>query len=92
MKNLVPALLLAVVAASACSRTESEVWVTTETTHVYASQSDIEDRVLFVLAPGDACVPLRSVIQKAYLHTEIQCGNRRGWVIDKQNFDVRRAR
>jgi len=59
-----------------------------KTTPVYASPGDTEGRVLFTLAPGDACTPLRSVVMKAYLHTEIECSNGRGWVIDKQNFSI----
>ncbi len=76
---------------SACSSKAREVWVATQNTAVYATESDTEGSILFTLAPGDACTPLRSVVMKAYLHTEIECRNGRGWTIDKQNFDIKSA-
>lgn len=92
MRILAPVLLLAAVVAGACSKKHAEeVWTTKKSTPVYASQSDTEDRVLFTLTLGDTCTPLRSVVMKAYLHTEIQCKDGRGWVVDKQNFDIRPA-
>lgn len=92
MRILAPVLLGVAVVAGACSKKHAEVWTTKKSTPVYASQSDTEDRVVFTVAPGDTCSPLRSVVMKAYLHTEIQCKDKRGWVIDKQNFDIRPAR
>ncbi len=74
---------------SACSNKMHQVWVATRSTPVYASQSDTEEKILFTLAAGDACIPLRDVVMKVYLHTEMQCKNGRGWVIDKQNFDIK---
>lgn len=74
---------------TACSNKSHEVWVAARSTPVYASVSDTEERVLFTLTTGDSCTPLRDVVMKAYLHTEVQCKNGRGWVIDKQNFDVK---
>lgn len=64
---------------SACTKNAHEVWVAKKDTSVYESESDTEQRILFTLAIGDACTPLRSVVMKAYLHTEIQCksGRRR---------------
>ena len=92
MRISVPMLLLNALVATACSKERTaEVWTASQSTPVYASEKDTEDRVLFTLAPGDTCAPLRSVIMKAYLHTEIQCKDRRGWIIDKQNFDIRPA-
>lgn len=76
---------------SACSDKTRDVWVATKDTAVYATESDSEERVLFKLAPGDACTPLRSVVMKAYLHTEIRCKNGHGWTIEKQNFDIKSA-
>jgi hypothetical protein len=73
---------------SACSNKTPEVWVATTTTPIYASESDTEARVLFTLGTGDTCVPVRSVVMKVYLHTEIQCKSGRGWTIDKQNFNI----
>ncbi|WP_341316681.1 hypothetical protein WN982_35615 [Paraburkholderia sp. IMGN_8] len=92
MKTLLLAIAIGTeVLMSACSH-KNEVWVATKSTPVYASDSDAEDRVLFTLAAGDSCIPLREgVVVKAYLHTEIQCKNGRGWVIDKQNFDIKSA-
>jgi hypothetical protein len=57
-------------------------------TPVYASESDTERKILFSLRPGDTCSPLRDVVMKAYLHTEIECKSGRGWVVDKQNFNI----
>lgn len=74
---------------SACSNKAHEVWVATKPTAVYASESDTEGRILFTLATGETCTPLRSVVMKAYLHTEIQCRSGRGWTIDKQNFEIK---
>jgi hypothetical protein len=86
MRYLVSAIIILM---SACTNKAHEVWVATKDTPVYASESDTEERILFTLANGDACTPLRNVVMKAYLHTEIQCKNGRGWVIDKQNFDIK---
>lgn len=74
---------------SACSKNTHEVWVAKKYTAVYASESDTEEKILFTVAIGDSCTPLRSVVMKAYLHTEIQCRSGRGWVVDKQNFDIK---
>jgi hypothetical protein len=74
---------------SACSH-KDEVWVATKSTSVFASDSDAEGRILFTLAAGDSCIPLREgTVVKAYLHTEIQCEHGRGWTIQKQNFDIK---
>jgi hypothetical protein len=73
---------------SACSH-QTEIWTATQATQVYASESDTDTRILFTLNPGDSCEPLREVMMKSYLHTEIQCKRGRGWVIDKQNFVVK---
>ena len=92
MRISVPMLLLNAVVATACSKEHaSEVWTAKQSTPVYVSDKDTEDRVLFTLVPGDTCTPLRSVVMKAYLHTEVQCKDGRGWVIDKQNFDIQPA-
>lgn len=85
-------LLLNAVVATACSKEHAAaVWTAKQSTSVYASEKDTEDRVLFTLMPGDTCTPLRSVVMKAYLHAEIQCKDGRDWVIDKQNFDIQSA-
>jgi hypothetical protein len=90
MRNILPAIIIAIgILMSACSNKTHEVWVATKATPVYASESDTEGRILFTLATGDTCTPLRSVVMKAYLHTEIQCKSGRGWTIDKQNFDLK---
>ena len=92
MRNLVTAIATAIgVLISACSTNAHDVWVARKYTPVYASESDTEERVLFTLAAGDMCTPLRNVVMKAYLHTEIQCKRGRGWVIGKQNFDIKSA-
>jgi hypothetical protein len=92
MKKILPTILIAIgIPMSACSNKAHEVWVATATTPVYASESDTEERILFTLATGDTCTPLRSVVMKAYLHTEIQCQSGRGWTIDKQNFGIESA-
>ncbi|TKC79908.1 hypothetical protein FAZ69_30340 [Trinickia terrae] len=90
MKNLLSSISVAIgILMAACSNKAHEVWVATKSTPVYASESDTEEKVLFTLVAGDACSPLRSVVMKAYLHTEIQCKKGRGWVVDKQNFDIK---
>jgi uncharacterized GH25 family protein len=78
-----------IVLMSACTNKAHEVWVATKDTPVYASESDTEERVVFSLAIGDACTPVQDVVMKTYLHTEIQCKKGRGWVVDKQNFNVK---
>lgn len=88
MRNVLPAIIIAI---SACSSNTHEIWVATAATPVYASESDTEAKILFTLAVGSTCTPLRSVVMKAYLHTEIECKSGRGWTIDKQNFDIRTA-
>jgi hypothetical protein len=75
----------------ACSTKSHEVWIAAKDTRVYASESDTEERTLFTLAAGDSCTPLRHVVKKVYLHTEVQCKSGRGWVVDKQNFDIKVA-
>jgi len=92
MRNSLPIFLSAAIAAItvACTGKNAEVWTTTKATPVYAAHSDTEQQVSFTLAPGDTCILLRSVVMKAYLHTEIQCEKGRGWVIDEQNFDIRK--
>lgn len=77
---------------AACSTRPREVWVAKEETPVYASENEPETRTLFALAAGDTCTPLRDVVIKVYQHTEIECSKGRGWVIDKQNFDIKTAR
>ncbi len=90
MRNILTAIIVAIgIPMSACSNKTHEVWVATTATPVYASESDTEARILFTLATGDTCTPLRSIVMKAYLHTEIQCKSGRGWTIDKQNFDIK---
>jgi hypothetical protein len=75
-----------------CSQ-KHEIWITTQQTPVYASNGESgNEPVLFVLDVGDACTPIREVIMKSYLHTEIQCKRGRGWVIEKQNFEVKQGR
>lgn len=74
---------------SACSSKMDQVWTATKSTPVYASESDTEQKVLFTLNAGDTCTPVREVVMKEYLHTEISCGKGRGWVIDKQNFKIK---
>jgi hypothetical protein len=92
MRNILTAIIVAIgIPMSACSNKSPEVWVVTTATPVYASERDTEGRILFTLATGDTCTPLRSVVMKAYLHTEIQCKSGRGWIIDKQNFDIKSA-
>lgn len=92
MRNLIWMIAIATGSLmSACSNKTHQVWVATRSTPVYASQSDTEEKILFTLAAGDACTPLREVVMKVYLHTEMQCKNGRGWVIDKQNFDIKSA-
>lgn len=93
MRNILPAITIATgILMSGCSNKAEESWVTTKATPVYASEGDSEQRILFTLAIGDTCTPLRSVVMKAYLHTEIQCKRGRGWTIDKQNFDIKLGR
>lgn len=93
MRISVPMLLVNALVATACSREHAAaVWTAKQSTSVYASEEDTEDRVLFTLVPGDACTPLRSVAMKVYLHTEIQCKKGHGWIIDRQNFDIQPAR
>lgn len=93
MRISVPMLLLNALVATACSGEHAAaVWTAKQSTSVYASEEDTEDEVLFTLVPGDTCTPLRSAVMKVYLHTEIQCKNGRGWVIDRQNFDIQPAR
>jgi hypothetical protein len=72
---------------SSCSH-KDETWTATRSTSVYASESDTEKRILFTLDAGDRCTAKREVIMKSYLHTEIECKRGRGWVIDKQNFNI----
>ena len=92
MKNLLSAISITIgILISACSTKTGEVWVAAEGTPVYASANDAETRELFTLFAGDSCIPLRSVFEKVYLHTEIQCENGRGWVIDQQNFNITSA-
>jgi len=77
---------------SACSH-KSEVWTAHKSTSVYASENDGEDdlhnKILFTLDVGDTCNPMREKVMQVYQHTEIQCDKGRGWVIDKQNFDIK---
>jgi hypothetical protein len=90
MTNLRPPFTVAIgLVIAACSAKPTEIWVAARETEVYASNSDTETRTLFTLAAGDTCTPLRDVIMKVYQHTEIECGNGRGWVIDKQNFNIK---
>lgn len=90
MRNILVLTAIAIgIPTSACSRNVHEVWVVTKPTPVYASERDTEEKILFTLATGDTCSPLRDVVMKAYLHTEIQCKSGAGWTIDKQNFDIR---
>jgi len=89
MRKPFPTVTIAIgILMAACSNKAHEIWVATKATSVYASDSDSEGRSLFRLATGDTCTPVRSVVMKAYLHTEIQCKSGRGWTIDKQNFDI----
>jgi hypothetical protein len=90
MRKHLPTVTIAIgILASACSHKTQEIWVATKATPVYASESDTEARILFSLTTGDTCTPLRGVVMKEYLHTEIQCKSGRGWTIDKQNFDIK---
>lgn len=92
MKTVYPTIIVAIaLLISACSTRSSEVWVATEETPVYASENEPETTTLFTLAAGDVCTPLRDVVIKVYQHTEIECKNGRGWVIDKQNFNIKVA-
>ena len=77
------------IAALSCSSKKHQLWTATKSTPVYATESDTEQRILFTLHPGDVCRPMRDIVMKAYLHTEIRCKNGHGWVIDKQNFDIK---
>ena len=86
MRTLILALI---VLMSACTNKAHEVWMATKDTPVYASESDSEERIIFTLAVGDTCTAVRDVVMKSYLHTEIQCKKGRGWVVDKQNFDIK---
>jgi uncharacterized GH25 family protein len=81
MRTLILALI---VLMSACTNKAHEVWMATKDTPVYASES-----IIFTLAVGDTCTAVRDVVMKSYLHTEIQCKKGRGWVVDKQNFDIK---
>ncbi|BBP96846.1 hypothetical protein BSFA1_19750 [Burkholderia sp. SFA1] len=88
MKKSLPLISLTMGALmSACSQ-KDETWIATRSTPVYASKSDTEERILFTLNAGDTCTAKREVIMKSYLHTEIECKRGRGWVIDKQNFNI----
>ena len=92
MKTIYPTIIVAIaLLISACSTRSSEVWVATEETAVYASENEPETTTLFTLAAGDVCTPLRDVVIKVYQHTEIECKSGRGWVIDKQNFNIKVA-
>ncbi|AJX16762.1 hypothetical protein [Burkholderia ubonensis] len=94
MKNLLWTMtaLIAGSLLSACSNKTDQTWIATKNTPVYASESDTEQKILFTLNPGDACTPVRDVVMKEYLHTEIACPKGRGWVIDKQNFEIKAAK
>ena len=72
-----------------CSSPPAEVWTAKKKTDVFASDSDIEEKIVFSLTEGDTCTPIREHMKKSYLHTEIQCAAGRGWVIDKQNFSIK---
>jgi hypothetical protein len=74
---------------SACTNKPREVWTAIRETPIYASESDTEERVVFTVAVGDTCSPVREIVMKAYMHTEIECKSGRGWVVDKQNFVVK---
>lgn len=90
MNNILLASAIVVgVLISACSYKQHQVWTAIRSTPVYASESDGENEVVFTLTPGDTCTPLRDIVMKAYLHTEIQCKSGRGWVVDKRNFSIR---
>lgn len=90
MANLRPAIAIAIgLLISACSDKPGEAWVALNSIPVYASYDDVETRMVFTLATGDACTPLRSVEMKVYLHTEIQCEKKRGWVTDDRNFEIK---
>ena len=92
MTHVRPAIAFAIAfLISACPSRSIEVWVATQETKVYASESEPETRTLFALAAGDSCTPLRDVVVKVYLHTELECEKGRGWVIDKQNFNIKSA-
>lgn len=92
MANPRPAISIAIILLiSACASRSDEAWVATKETAVYASANDTETKVLFTIAPGETCTPLRDVEMKVYLHTEIECDKRRGWVTDDRDFEIKRA-
>ena len=92
MTNIRPSIAIAAgVLISGCSADPSDIWVATKATPVYASDSDVETATHFTVAAGDTCTPLRDVVMKVYLHTEIECEKGRGWVTDDRNFDIKTA-
>ncbi|WP_211444180.1 hypothetical protein [Collimonas humicola] len=94
MRFLLTVALVAGILMTACSK-KTELWVAKKSTSVYATEHDAEDdlhnKIQFTLSVGEVCTPIREVMKQVYLHTEIQCKSGRGWVIDKQNFDIKSA-